>query len=47
VGDLVDRELVQVDFKPIEKSKIGELSASFEIVLGRTPDERNSRRRER
>jgi protocatechuate 3,4-dioxygenase, beta subunit len=41
VRDLVDRELVQVDFKPIEKSKIGELSASFEIVLGRTPDERD------
>lgn len=40
VGDLIDRELVQTDFKPIEKSKIGELSASFEIVLGRTPDER-------
>jgi protocatechuate 3,4-dioxygenase, beta subunit len=41
VGDLVDRELVQTDFKPIEKSKIGELSASFEIVVGRTPDERD------
>jgi protocatechuate 3,4-dioxygenase, beta subunit len=41
VGDLVDRELVQVDFKPIENSKIGEFSASFEIVLGRTPDERD------
>jgi protocatechuate 3,4-dioxygenase beta subunit len=41
VGDLVDRELVQVDFKPIEKSKIGEFSASFEIVLGRTPEERD------
>jgi protocatechuate 3,4-dioxygenase beta subunit len=40
VGDLIDRELVQTDFKPIEKSKIGELAASFEIVLGRTPDER-------
>ena len=40
VGDLVNRELVQSDFKPIEKSKIGELAASFEIVLGRTPDER-------
>jgi protocatechuate 3,4-dioxygenase, beta subunit len=41
VGDLVDRELVQSDFKPIETSKIGELAASFEIVLGRTPDERD------
>jgi protocatechuate 3,4-dioxygenase beta subunit len=41
VGDLIDRELVQSDFKPIETSKIGELAASFEIVLGRTPDERD------
>jgi protocatechuate 3,4-dioxygenase, beta subunit len=45
VGDLIDRELVQSDFKPIETSKIGELAASFEIVLGRTPDERDFTRR--
>ncbi len=36
-----ERELLQVDFKPIKESKIGELSAHFEIVLGRTPDERS------
>jgi protocatechuate 3,4-dioxygenase beta subunit len=35
-----DRELLRVDFKPIKDSKIGELAAHFEIVLGRTPDER-------
>jgi protocatechuate 3,4-dioxygenase beta subunit len=37
--DLVDRELVQIDFKPLADSKIGELSAQFDLVLGRTPDE--------
>jgi protocatechuate 3,4-dioxygenase beta subunit len=35
-----DRELLMTEFKPIEGSKIGELAANFEIVLGRTPDER-------
>jgi protocatechuate 3,4-dioxygenase beta subunit len=39
VRDLVDRELIVTDFKPIKESKIGELSANFDIVLGRTPDE--------
>ena len=38
-GDLIDRELVLVDFKKIKSSKVGEYSANFEIVLGRTPDE--------
>jgi protocatechuate 3,4-dioxygenase beta subunit len=36
-----DRELLMVDFRPIKESKIGELSAHFEIVLGRTPDDRD------
>ncbi len=40
-GDLLDRELVLADFEPIPNSKIGELSAYFEIILGRTPDERS------
>jgi protocatechuate 3,4-dioxygenase beta subunit len=39
--DIVDRELVQTDFKPIKESKIGELAANFEIVLGRTPSDRD------
>ncbi len=38
-----DRELLQTEFKPIPGSKIGELAARFEIILGRTPDERASR----
>ena len=34
-----DRELLMTDFRPMHGSKIGELTASFLIVLGRTPDE--------
>jgi protocatechuate 3,4-dioxygenase beta subunit len=37
IGDPLDRELVLVDFKPIKESKIGELAAQFDIVLGTTP----------
>jgi len=43
VRDVIDRELLVTDFKPIADSKTGELSARFDIVLGRTPDERNVR----
>ena len=43
-GDVVERELVQTEFKPLPGSKIGELTADFPIVLGRTPDERALRR---
>jgi protocatechuate 3,4-dioxygenase, beta subunit len=45
-GDVVDRELVQVEFKPLPQSKTGELSADFQIVLGQTPDERGFVRRQ-
>jgi len=38
--DAFDRELVLVDFKPIKESKIGEVSASFDIVVGVTPQDR-------
>ena len=41
VGNVLDRELLMVDFKPIKESKTGEYSAHFEIVLGRTPDEKD------
>jgi protocatechuate 3,4-dioxygenase beta subunit len=37
--NLIDRELLMVDFQPIKGSKIGELAAHFEIVIGRTPDD--------
>ena len=40
VRNAFDRELVLVDFKPIKESKIGELSAQFDIVVGRTPSDR-------
>lgn len=39
-GDLIDRELVTTDFTLIPDSKIGELAASFDFVIGRTPDDR-------
>jgi protocatechuate 3,4-dioxygenase beta subunit len=37
--DPLERELVLVDFKPLKESKIGELSARFDLVLGVTPAE--------
>lgn len=37
--DVVDRELVMADFKPLPDSKLGELACNFDIVLGRTPDD--------
>ena len=43
---IFDRELSMADFMPIKDSKIGELSAHFDIVLGRTPDERSYRKNE-
>jgi protocatechuate 3,4-dioxygenase beta subunit len=35
----LERELVLVDFKPLKDSKIGELIANFDIIIGRTPPE--------
>jgi protocatechuate 3,4-dioxygenase beta subunit len=37
--DLIDRELLLADFRPVQASKVGEWAAQFDIVLGRTPDE--------
>jgi protocatechuate 3,4-dioxygenase, beta subunit len=37
IRDPIEREFVLVDFKPIATSRIGELSAQFDIVLGLTP----------
>jgi protocatechuate 3,4-dioxygenase, beta subunit len=37
VRDAVDRELVSTDFVPIKQSKVGELAARFDVVIGRTP----------
>jgi protocatechuate 3,4-dioxygenase, beta subunit len=42
--DIIDRELVCVDFKPVKESKIGEYSANMDIVVGRTPEERPAKR---
>ena len=41
-----DKELLMADFVPMPDSKIGELTARFDIILGRTPDERAFRPRE-
>jgi protocatechuate 3,4-dioxygenase beta subunit len=38
IRDPLERELVLVDFKPVKGSKIGELAAGFDIVIGRTPE---------
>ena len=37
--DIIDRELTIADFKPVKDSKIGELGAHFDVVIGRTPDD--------
>jgi protocatechuate 3,4-dioxygenase beta subunit len=39
IGDQKARDLLTADFAPIKDSKIGELSAKFDIVLGTTPEE--------
>ncbi len=44
-GGLIEQELLMVDFKPVAGSKIGELAARFDIVLGRTPDDESINRR--
>lgn len=39
VSDPKQRELIMADFTPIKQSKIGELAAKFDLVLGVTPNE--------
>ncbi len=39
VGDQKARDLLCVDFVPIKESKLGELAANFDIVLGYTPSQ--------
>jgi protocatechuate 3,4-dioxygenase beta subunit len=39
-GGLLERELVMADFKKMKDSKIGELSAKFDMVVGVTPERR-------
>lgn len=38
-GDLVDRELVSGDFKPLPDSKLGELACAMDFVIGHTPSD--------
>ncbi|MFM7207730.1 MAG: intradiol ring-cleavage dioxygenase [Planctomycetaceae bacterium] len=39
IRDAVQRESVLAEFRPLEGSRIGELTAEFDIVLGLTPDD--------
>ena len=43
--DPIARQSVLVDFKPIKNSKVGELAAKFDIVLGVTPEDAKDERR--
>jgi len=38
-GGLLEQELMLAEFKPMKDSKIGELEAKFDIVVGKTPDD--------
>lgn len=38
IGDAAARDSVSVDFSPVKSSRIGELAAQFDIVLGITPE---------
>jgi len=39
IRDRAAKDSVLVDFKPVEDSKIGELAANFDIVMGVTPED--------
>jgi protocatechuate 3,4-dioxygenase beta subunit len=39
IRDAKQRESVTIDFQPLPESKLGELAAKFDIVLGQTPAE--------
>jgi protocatechuate 3,4-dioxygenase beta subunit len=43
--DPFDRQLVLVDFKPLQGSKLGELTARFDMVTGITPEDTPPERR--
>lgn len=40
ISDPVDRELASAEFTPLKESKINECAARFDVVLGRTPADR-------
>jgi protocatechuate 3,4-dioxygenase beta subunit len=47
VRDPLERQLVLIDFTPVRDSRIGEVSARFDIVLGVTPTDRPDDRKKR
>ncbi len=42
-GSMFDRELLSAEFKPIQGDKTAKFAAKFNIILGRTPDDRQLR----
>jgi len=44
IRDKNARAAVTIDFQPIKDSKVGELAANFDIVLGRMPEDSRRRR---
>lgn len=44
IRDRAARDSVLVDFQPLKESRIGELAARFDIVLGETPEDPPERR---
>jgi protocatechuate 3,4-dioxygenase beta subunit len=40
IRDPKERKLLMAEFRPVADSKIGELAAKFDVVVGRTPPER-------
>jgi protocatechuate 3,4-dioxygenase, beta subunit len=47
IRDAFERELVLVEFRPIAESRIGEVSARFDIVVGVTPGEAPDNRKKK
>ncbi len=47
IRDPFDRQLVLIDFTPIRESRIGEVAARFDIVIGVTPADGPDNRRRR
>lgn len=45
VGDPKLRQLLMAEFKKMKESKIGELAANFDVIIGKTPEDREERRR--
>jgi len=47
IRDQKQRDAVTVDFAPMKDSRIGEVTAKFDLVLGTTPDEKDDKEKEK